>query len=97
MIGSRIIPACPYNLTLRTLYVPFSAPAGPRGGAYPASTIIHHCSTIECDRGCSGSRIDKLAPRRIPGLTADLRWLLTENPTHHARKWEGPIPHTRLP
>src|SRR2546428_6216473 len=97
MIGSRIIPACPYNLTLRTLDVPFSAPTGPRGRTYPASTIIDHCSTIEGDRGCSGSRIDELAPRRIPGLTTDLRWLLTENRTHQVEMVDGHIDEQRLP
>src|SRR5260370_8814614 len=97
MIGSRIIPACPYNLTLRTLYVPFSAPAGPRGGTYPASTVIHHCPTIEWDRGCSGSRLDKIAPRRIPGLTADLSWPLTQNRTHKVETAYGHIPDQPLP
>src|SRR5437016_1288544 len=97
MIGSCLIPACPDNLTLRTLHVPFSAPTGPRGGTDPASTIIYHCSTIEGDRGGSGSRIDELAPGRIPGLTADLRWLLTKNRTHQVEMVDGHIHEQRQP
>src|SRR6266851_4401162 len=97
MIGGRIIPARPYYFTSGTLYVPFSAPTGPRGGTYPASTIIHHYSPIEGDGGRSGSRIDELAPGRIPGLTADLRWLLTENQAHQVEMVDGHIHEQRLP
>src|SRR5260370_42607572 len=91
MIRSRIIPACPYHLTPGTLYVPFSAPTGLRARTHPASKVIHHCSTIEGDRGCSGSRIDELAPGRVPGLTGDLRWLLPENNTHQIEMVDGHI------
>src|SRR2546425_319164 len=97
MIGSRLIPACPYNLTPGTLYVPFSAPTGLRAGTYPASTITHHCSTIEGNRGCCGRRIDELAPGRVPGLTGDLRWLLTENHTHQVEMVDGHIHEQGLP
>src|SRR5947209_1152777 len=97
MIGGRIIPTRPYYLTLGTLYMPFSAPTGPRGGTYPASTIIHHCSPIEGDGGCRCSRVNELAPGRIPGLTADLRWLLTENQAHQVKMVDGHIHEQRLP
>src|SRR2546426_3542050 len=97
MIWSRIIPACPYNLTPGTLYVPFSTPTGLRAGTYPASTITHHGSTIEGNRGCSGSRIDKPAPGRVPGLTGDLRWLLTEHNTHQVEMVNGHIHEQGLP
>src|SRR5947209_8776223 len=97
MISSSIIPACPHNLTLCTLHMPFSAPTGPRARTYPASTVTHHCSTIESDRGGSTSRIDELAQRRVPGLTGDPRWLPTENNTHQVEMVDGHIHEQRLP
>src|SRR5690242_14885708 len=97
MIGGHIIPARPNYLTPSTLYMPFSTPTGPRGSTYPASTIIHHCSTIEGDGGRSGSRINVLAPGRIPGLAADVGWLLSENQAHQVEMVDSHIHQQWLP